>query len=107
ESDRLFFPRDAGKAGGLDCLPSERFVDLARQAADADGTDPCLAVEGGQSTEEEGEEWVEALTLNGVLVHLFRELPRRARVASRRCVGLPLRIQARVRSRAVHRRGGD
>ena len=38
---------------------------------------------------------------------LLRELARRPRVAPGRRVGLPLRVQARVGRRAVHRRGRD
>ena len=45
--------------------------------------------------------------LRGVVPHLLGELARRAGVAARSGVGLPLRVQPRVRRRAVHRRGRD
>ena len=82
---------------GLECLPRERFVDLARQAAHADCTHPCLALERGDPAEEEREERIEALALDSVLAHLLRQLSRRTRVAPRGGVRLPLRVQARVR----------
>src|SRR5205809_1521149 len=92
-----------GEPYGVECLPRERFVDLARQAAHADGADPALAVECGEPAEEEREERVEALALDRVVAHLHRQLSRRTSVASRGGVRLPLRAQARVRCRAVYR----
>src|SRR5438128_2996175 len=105
-------PRDSPWAGlrepcGLECAPGERFVVLARQAAHADGTHACLAVERRDPAEEEREERVEALAFDRVLAHLLCQLSRRARVAPCGGVRLSLRVQARVRCRAVHRRGRD
>src|SRR5207249_3130698 len=77
------------------------------QAAHAHGTYPCLALERGESAEEEREERVEALALDSVLAPVLRQLSRRTRVAPRGGVRLPLRVQARVRCRAVHRRSRD
>jgi hypothetical protein len=85
----------------------ERLVHSAWQAAHADGTHPCLAVERGEAAEEEREERVEALALDSVLAHLLGQLFRGTRVAPRRGVGLPLRVQTRVRCGTVHRRSRD
>ena len=78
-----------------------------RQPTDADGADPRVAVERGDSAEEEREERIEARTLRGVVAHLLRELRCRASVTARRGVRLPLRIEPCVGRRSVHRRGGD
>src|SRR5262249_56192724 len=94
-------------AGGLERVPGEGFVDLAGQPAHADGADSCLAVERGETAEEEREERVEALALDRVVARLLRELSRGACIASRGCVRLPLRVQARVRRCAVHRCSRD
>lgn len=48
----------------LDRRECELLVDLARQAADADRADPPTVLEDGDSAEEEGEERVEARTLD-------------------------------------------
>src|SRR4029077_21207982 len=97
--------RLAGEACGLERLPRERLVDLARQTAHPDGAHACLALERGEPAEEEREKRVEALALDGVLTDLLRQLSRRTRVAPRRCIRLALSVQARVRCRAVHSRG--
>ena len=56
---------------------------------------------------EEREEGIEARALRRVLACLGGELGGGASVAPRRGIGLALRIQTRVGSGAVHRRGGD
>src|SRR5207237_8504833 len=94
------------KACRLEGLSGKGLVDLAWQAAHADGTHPCLALERGEPAEEEREERVEALALDHVVAHLLRQLSRRTGVAPRGGVRLPLRVQARVGCRAVHRRCG-
>src|SRR5436190_15532253 len=107
---RSCFPttsESAGKPGGLERPPCKRLVDFTRQAAHADGADPRLAVEGRQPAEEEREERVEALAFDGILARLRRQLSRRTCVASCRCIGLPVRVQARIRCGTVHGRGCD
>ena len=64
-------------------------------------------VEGRDAALEEREERVEARPLDRVVGDLHRERRGRGRVGARRRVGLPLRVQARVRSGPVHRRRGD
>ena len=66
-----------------------------------------VALEHRDAAEEEREERVEARALDRVVPDLLGELARRARVAARGGVGLPLGVQARVRGGAVHRRRGD
>src|SRR5205823_9394959 len=93
-----------GESCGLECAPGECFVELPGQAAHADRAHSRLALERCDAAEEEREERVETLALNSVFAHLLRQFPRRARVAPCGGVRLPLRVQARVRRRAVHRR---
>jgi hypothetical protein len=57
-------------------------VVLARQAADANRADPPAVLEDGDAAEEEGEEGVEARSLDGIGACLLGELP--GRVASLR-----------------------
>ena len=66
-----------------------------------------LALEHGDTAEEEREERVEARPLDRVVLHLLGQLAGRAGIAPGRRVGLALGVQPRVGRRAVHRRGGD
>src|SRR5207302_1403162 len=93
--------------GSVNAHRQDWLAAVARQAAHADGTYPCLALERGEPAEEEREERVEALALDSVLAHLLRQLSRRARVAPRCGVRLPPCVQTRVRCRAVHGGGRD
>ena len=56
--------RSRGEARGFDRAQRELLVDLARQAADADGADARVAVEDRDAAEEEREERVEARPLD-------------------------------------------
>src|SRR5581483_2887933 len=61
-------------AGCVDGLEHEPLVDFAGQPAHADGADARIAVEHGDSAEEECEERVEARALDGVVASLLGEL---------------------------------
>src|ERR671923_194617 len=94
------------RPSGFDRAPGESVIVLACKAAHADRADAATVLEGRDAAEEEGEERVEAGALDRVVAHLRGECLRRRGIASRRGVCLALRIQARIRRGAVHRRGG-
>ncbi len=74
---RLHRPADRSIAAERELL-----VDLAGQAADADGADALVALEHRDAAEEEREERVEARPLDRVVLHLLGQLARRC---GRRC----------------------
>src|SRR5258708_28343225 len=83
-------------AGRVDRAEHELLVDLAGEAADADCADAGLAVEHCDAAEEERELRIEARPLDRVVAHLLGELARRAGVATRCGVCLPLGVEARI-----------
>src|SRR4051794_29083833 len=91
----------------VDRLAREPLVLLARQAAHTNGADSPLVLQDGDAAEKEREEGVKACPLDGISACLLGKLPRRRSVATRGGVGLALRVQPRVRRRAVHRRRRD
>ncbi len=78
-----------------------------REPADPDRTDAHAVLEPRDAAHEEREEGVEARPLGGIGARLLRELGRGRRVAPRSGVRLSVRVEARVRSRTVHRRCRD
>jgi len=96
----------AGKARGLERLPRERLVDLARQSTDADGNPPVSRLERGEPAEEKREERVEARALDSVLAHLVasslvERASLRAAVYAFRCAFRRVSVPHRPWSRAM------
>src|SRR4051794_1698964 len=99
-------PLADGEAGSRDAGAGESVVDLAGEAADADGPGERVAVPGGDAARPEGVGRVEVPALRRVVRRRLAEGERRRDAGSHDGERLALRVQARVVDRAVHPRGG-
>ena len=93
--------------GGHDRVERQPLVDLAGEAAHADGADPHAVREQRDAPEEEREERVEARELGRPVGDLLGESARRRGVAPRRGVGLAPGVELGVERSAVHPQRGD
>ena len=90
-----------------DRVDREALVHLAGQPAHPDSADPLAVDEDRDAAQEEREERVEARQLGRRARDLLGERPGRRRVAPRRGIRLPSRVEFRVERRAVHANLGD